>query len=357
MKKHIIWTIAALLSLGALSGCGDSGMSDTAEYLSEIQADKYVTLGEYKGLTVNVAAPNVAPEDVDAYIESIVQQYPQSVAVEGPSQVGDAIVIDFVGKIDGVAFENGSAEGHSYTLGSYQFISDLDEGMVGMSVGETRDVPVTFPEDYGTADLAGQPAVFTVTVQSIERAAETTELNDEYIAWLTSEQYSSVEEFRTYIEQSMWEDAQSTYQNNLLNAIADAVLANATFKGLPAGVVKRINTTLTESFTYYASMNGLDLATYMMYMGIIGADGDVEAVLAEHAELSARRYVAYQAIADLEGLAVSDEDVENNIMWEALNAGVTIEEYQAGIDMNGYREYLLLDKVSTFLEENNNIEN
>ncbi|MDR0220945.1 MAG: trigger factor [Lachnospiraceae bacterium] len=357
MKKHIIWITAALLSLGALSGCGNSGMSDTAAYLSEIKAEKYVTLGEYTGLTVNVAAPEVLPESVDAYVESIVLQYPMSVAVEGPAEAGDAIVIDFVGKKDGVAFDDGTAEGYSYTLGSYQFIADLDEGMVGMSAGETRDIPVTFPEDYGSADLAGQPAVFTVTVQSIERTAETTELNDEYIVWLTESQYSSVEEFRAYIEDSMWSDAQSSYQNDVLNALADAVLANATFKAVPAGVVKRINETLTSSFTYYASMNGLDLTTYLMYMGLLGADGDAEAVLAEQAELSTKRYVAYQAIADAEGITISDEDVETGILWQAMSAGVTIEEYQAGIDMKGYREYLMLEKVATFLTENNTIEN
>jgi trigger factor len=314
-------------------------------------------LGEYTGLTVNVAAPEVTQEAIDEYLEYIVQQNPKYEAVDGPAEAGDAILIDFVGKKDGVAFDGGTAEGCSYTLGSYQFIADLDEGMVGMSAGEVRDVPVTFPEDYGAAELAGQAAVFTVTVHSVERPAETTVLNDEYVVWLMGGEYNNVADFRTYIEESMWSDAQSAYDNEVLNAIADAVLANATFNAVPAGVVSRINTSLVSTFSYYASIYGLDLATYLMYMGMISSYEEAETVIAEQAELNTKRYVAYQAIADREGISVSDEDVETSLMWQAISSGVSIEEYQAQIDMEGYREYLMLDKVANFLAENNTIVN
>jgi trigger factor len=359
MKKHLVWILAALLSLGVLYGCGSSSSletSETAAYLKDIKADEYVTLGTYTGMTINVAPYEITQEDIDNYMELIVLENPKASAIDGPAEVGDSIVIDFVGKIDGVAFEDGTAESYPYTLGSYQFISDLDEGMVGMSVGEVRDVPVTFPENY-SPELAGQAAVFTVTVQSIERPDETTELNDEYIEWLTSGQYVSVVDFRAYLEEAMMSDAQAEYENNVINRIADAVIENATFKAVPTGIAKRINASLISTFAYYASVSGVDLATYLLELGIISNYDEAEAALAAQAELSTKRYVAYQAIADIEGLNITDEDVELALMWEALSSGMSVEDYQAQIDMEGYREYLMLEKVAAFLAENNNIEN
>jgi trigger factor len=354
MKKYFALLLAASLLMSVLSGCANKGMSDTAEYMKDIQADKYVTLGQYKGLELIIAAPAVTADDIDDYINNLMLEYPMLLPSNGPAAVGDEINIDFVGKIDDIAFDNGSAEGYAYTLGSYEVISDLDEGMVGMRVGEVRDVPVTFPDDYRSADLAGQPAVFTVTLNSIMAPVRDQELNDEYITWLTAESadaFTNVADFRVYIEEFLWREAEAAYEADISNQIAGLVVTNAEIASVPAGILNRNISFMTDYLNYYASLYGIDLSTFLYYFGYMNYDGDPEAVIAGMADASVRQYLVFQAIADVEGLAVTDEEFDIEVAREAEGSGMTVDEYLASIDVDGYREFLMLSKVAAFLLE------
>ena len=353
MKKQITMVLLAVLLAGVLDGCG-SGKSDTAEYLKDIKADRYVTLGAYKGIEVSAPLPEVTEEDIDATIEYYLMSFPMSEAVDGPTQAGDYVNIDFVGYLDGVAFDKGAAAGYDYTIGSYQFIADLDDGMVGMSVGDVWDIPVRFPDEYQSEDLAGQDAVFNVTMNSIERAVVDQTLTDEYVIWLTAEleePFSDVAAFRAFIAENIELEAQSRYENEIANLIAEQIIENAEFKSLPAALLARINSSLTANLTYYAQMYGMDLDTYLLLSGMVGADDEVADVIAVQAERSAQRYIAYQAIADVEGLNVSNAEVEDSITEMAEAAGVSVAEYKMGLDYEGYREYLMLERVTAFLNE------
>jgi trigger factor len=336
-----------------LSGCGSSGMSDTAEYLHEIRADKYVTLGEYKGIEINIASSVVTETDIEGYIAYLMMTNPMLIESNGPSAVGDEVNIDFLGKVDGVAFEGGSAEGYTYTLGSYQFIGDLDEGMVGMNVGDVRDIPVTFPDPYqNNPDLSGALSIFTVTMNSIMTPEENAGLTDEYVAWLMSGEMNTVADFRASIEEELRLEAQAAYDTELSNLIADTVMGNAEIKSVPSGYVRRISNSLTSTLSYYASMYGMDLKSYLVAFGMITSDQDPAVIITEQAEASAKHYLTYQAIADIEGLNVSDEEAEAEIAKMAAEYGITVDEYKEGMDVEGYKEYLMLMKVSDFLLAN-----
>lgn len=351
MRSKSAIILAAVMLVGLL-GCG-ADVSDSAEYLKDIDPDKHVTLGEYKSIEINLAPPAVTDEDIDNAISAIMQNFPLMESVEGPAEVGDYINIDFVGFIDGEAFPGGSAEGFDYMLGSYQVIPDLDEGMTGMSVGDVRDVPVTFPEVYhNNPELAGQPAVFTVTMNSIERALDDFALTDDYIDWLTEGEYTNIADFRALMSETLWQEAESIYENMLIVQLTEIVLGNAEFKSIPAGIIDRLSNALTETLSYYAMMSGLDVLTYMSLSGIITDDATPETIIKEEAEKTAQHFIAFQAIANNEGLNVTNDEVDAEIALMAEAAGINVIEYRAQMDIEGVREYLMLENVNNFLVDN-----
>ena len=123
-----------------------------------------VTLGQYKGLEVPKAEATVTDEEVEAEVDRMAQQNARIATVERPAQKGDTVVLDFEGFVDGAAFEGGKGENHSLELGSGQFIPGFEDQLVGVSAGESKDVVVTFPEQYGAKELAGKEATFKCTV-------------------------------------------------------------------------------------------------------------------------------------------------------------------------------------------------
>jgi trigger factor len=353
MKKYFCLILAAVLLACLCAGCGASATDDSAEYLKDIKAENYVTLGEYKGLSLSLSPYEVTETDIDGYIEMLMSYYPMVVSVDGPSQSGDEVNIDFVGKLDGVAFENGSATGYTYTLGSYQFISDLDAGMVGMMVGEERDIEATFPDPYsGNPDLAGKLTVFTVTMNSISRTKMDSNFDDEYVVFLTGGEYTNTADFRVVLGEELRLEAENTFEISKADGLAALVLETAEFNELPEGFVARFIASLTNSITYYASMYGMDLETYMYNAGATENYGEGTKVIREIAENNARQYLAYQVIANKEGLNVNDNELDRRIEEAAAAESAPIEQYRASVDLEAYREYLMFEKVSLFLEEN-----
>lgn len=350
MKKSVMLLTASVMLVGLLSGCGNKADNE-AEYLKDIKADKFVTLGEYKGIEVALEDVEVTEENIEESIASILQNYPMPAEVEGAAEEGFEVTFDFVGKKDGVEFEGGSGENQTLVIGSNTFISDLEQGMIGMTAGEVKDIPVTFPENYKSADLAGQDAVFTVTMHSVKNYPEQ-ELTDEYVDWLTMGENTNVADFRKYLQETMLESANENYDLAKSSMVAEAVVANCKFEKLPEGLVARIKTALTNNITSYASMYGMDMATYLINAQMMSADENAEEVIANEAQKSAQRYLAFQAIANAENLNVTDAEISEDITAKAEEAGKTVEEYEANLDKEGYREYMMTEKVSKFLAEN-----
>ena len=350
MKKYLTLVLSALMFVNLLAGCGSN--NDDAEYLKDLKADKFVTLGQYIGIEVFVASPEISDEAVENALAALVLNHPKLEPVSGPGQAGDVAIIDFAGSLDGVLFPGGSAEGHEYTLGSRSFIADLCEGMIGMSVGDVWDIPVTFPEDYHSPDLAGKEAIFEIKMHSLERAVELSKINDEYVAWFTEGMYTTVDELREFFRANMEQDALMAFETEVSNQITAFILENSEFKPMPTAMVTRIHDAIYSSLDYFASMYGLDVETYLMYAGLLTDGKTAEDVLTDQAEQTARHYIAFQAIADREGLSITDEEVRSSIQELAEASGLSVEEYMDGMDDAGYREFLMIDRVNTFLTEN-----
>ena len=356
--------------MGALmTGCGNAD-TDTAEttqesmaesetgteagtedygpeaYLSGINVADYVTLGEYKGIEGSVDAPVVTDEYLDSYIDYVLQSNMVTTEItDRPVEEGDIVNIDYEGKIDGVAFDGGTAQGYDLTIGSGTFIDGFEDGLIGAETGETVDVNVTFPENYQGEEVAGKDAVFTVTVNSI--SVETLpELTDEFVQGLDVG-VNTVEEYRQYAYDLLMEEEQATHDSNAEIAVLEAVMAGSQIQDPPEDMTNRYYNRIIDNMTYYASLYGYDLETFL------SMQGTSEDAIRESAAQAGQEIIVMQAIADAEGLSVTDEELDAEIETNAGSLGYDdVEEYRASLDVEGYREYMMSEKVLNFLLEN-----
>lgn len=369
MKKFITGAALALAGaalLGALmTGCGNAD-TDTAEstqesasesgteteeygpeaYLSGINVADYITLGEYKRIEVSVDAAVVTDEYLESYIDYVLQSnMVRTEITDRPVEEGDIVNIDYEGKIDGVAFDGGTAQGYDLTIGSGSFIDGFEDGLIGVQSGETVDINVTFPENYRGEEVAGKDAVFTVTVNSI--SVETLpELTDEFVQGLDVG-VSTVDEFRQYAYDLLMEEEQATRDSNAEIAILEAVMEDSELQDPPEDMVNRYYNRIIDNLTYYASLYGYDLETFMSVQNI------TEDSVRESSSDAAREIITMQAIAEAEGLQVTDEELDAEIESNAETLGYDdVEEYRASLDVEGYREYMMSEKVLAFLLEN-----
>lgn len=370
IKRKFLTAVLSVMLAGLLVACGGKGTDDTAstdangsgekggqetesaedagpEYLSDYTASDYVTLGEYKGAEVN------ADELLQQWIDNALAADAKMVEVTGRSvELGDIANIDYEGKMDGTAFEGGTAKGTDLEIGSGSFIEGFEEGVIGMEIGETKDLHLNFPDPYRVnPDLSGAPVVFTVTVNSIA-VRELPELTDEYVAGLGLNDYSTVEEYKSYMYDFMLNQEAFTAQK--ANIAIEAARENAVFQDMPEGMLNRMYNNLLNTASAYAYMNGMDVGQYTAYVYGGSAD-DYESILMEQAELMARHYILMGAIAEKEGIEISDSELEESISAEAsgyASYGYESEEaYKAAIDKEAYREYLLVEKTVEFLGE------
>ena len=316
------------------------------EDLPVYDASEYVTLGEYKGLTVEVDPVEVTDEQVMDKIASETKQ----TLTEGTVEDGDTVNIDYVGKIDGEEFDGGSAEGYDLEIGSCTFIDGFEDGIIGMQVGETKDLELTFPEDYHSEDLAGKDVVFTVTVNSISRVPELTdEVADSVVEGMTAEAYQ--ESVRQELEDSAKESQKSDAQQKLLQAVYD----NATISGYPE---ENLQYTINRAKNYYewlASMYGMTLDDYLTNYGM--TQDEFMEQIQPVAEEALGEEMTLRAIAEEESIEVSDEEYQAGLARYAEAQGMDDpSKLEEAYGENYIRNSLLQEKVLNFLYENATIE-
>ena len=334
--------------------------------LSEIKASDYVTLTEYDGITVEVSSTTVTDEDVENYINNtLTQSNPLLTQVDRPVQDGDTVNIDYVGKYADTkeAFDGGTAQGADLVIGSHSYIDGFEDGLIGAKVGETRDLNLTFPENYGATNLAGKDVVFTVTVNSISESS--TDLTDEWAAGLGYEDVKNLEELSVHVKKTLTDEAESNYKSELETKVIEAVTNGAEFKELPEKLVNRYMKQQVEQLNYYASMYSYmygqqlganDILEMMAQsQGFAGSDEDF---FKSTAVDMANQYVMFKAIADEQGITISDADIDEFLKEKFESASSTAyssyEEYKASIDLELYREGLMAEKVVAFLTEHAN---
>ncbi len=376
-KKGAALVITMALSLSMLAGCGDSknvsgtidstsdstsdsssSTSDTTD-TSDLTIDEYiavyaegVTLGDYIGIEYVPTSTEVTDDDVQEAIDTFVEEcgsYEED--YESAAQDGDTVNIDFVGSIDGVEFDGGSTDGAGYDLelGSGSLIDTFEDQIVGHYPGETFDVEVTFPDDYGNEELNGQAAVFTTTLNYIEIPVEA-EYSDELVAANTD--YSTMEEYEAYIREYLQESYEETALSYAQNDVMTNVINKATIDSLPQSEVESLTESVIANIESAAENYGIEYATYIYYFYGYSDEDEFYEYVVEVMEESVKEKMVVCAIAQAEGVTVTDDELQAYIETLAESYGTdtdTIEEYYSTTDL---LYYTLADKIMEFLLEN-----
>lgn len=267
-----------------------------------------VTLGEYKGIEATKEEVNVSEDMVNAEIQNLLDRGAKLVEAEEGyrAQLDDTVTLDFEGFVDGVAFEGGKAEGYSLQLGSKSFIDTFEEQLVGYAVGQEGEVNVSFPAEYFKEDLAGKPALFKVKVTGIKKL-EKPALDDEFAK---DNGFDSLKDLKTKKSEEIKVREEQRVESGYRNAILTKVIENASLI-VPASMINReINNRLVE-FENTLKQQGANLDMYLQMSGL-GMDGIVEQIR-PMAEGRVRRDIILAKVAEVEGINVSDEEVETKM--------------------------------------------
>ena len=265
-----------------------------------------VTLGQYKGLEVEKAQVTVTDEQVQAELDQMAQNVAAIETVDGPAKLGDTANIDFEGFDNGVPFEGGKGENHDLKLGSGSFVPGFEEQIVGMSAGEEKDIDITFPQDYHK-DWAGKAVVFHVKVNKVTETI-VPEMDDEFAKDVS--EFDTLEALKADIRAKALERAEKTAQTNFETACVDKAAENTTVD-LPNALIERELDTQMERFAYQLQMGGYSMEQYAKMMG-----GDVSTMrnaFRPSAEKQAKVSVTLEKIAEVENVAVTDEEIAAEI--------------------------------------------
>ena len=347
MKKKLALFMSMLLLAVSLTACGEKDKETDKTNVTEMNVDGYVTLGEYKGLAVTAPKVEFDAAEKEQLMRQVYNQYitAEQGVKEGAVKNGDYVNIDFEGKKDGVAFEGGTSTGYQLGIGTNAFIPGFESGLVGVKVGETVDLNLTFPENYGNAELAGQEVVFTVTVNFIYP-----EYEDEIVASWGEDIYKTVDELDAYVEDYLLLMSQNNYDYVVENAVITQFIQNCVFKGeVPQDMLDEYRVRLMESVESEAAMYGLDAESYCQYMNGVTLNDFLDTYAVE----SVKQLIALQTLANKEGLMRTDEELDKAIS-EAATAGgyATVEEFMGENTKEDYREYYMIEDTIAFLVEN-----
>lgn len=319
-------------------------------FTAEVAVKPEVTLGEYKGLSVDKVSNRVTAKEIDAKLEEEQKKNARTVVVEDRAvQDGDEVVLDFEGFVDGVAFEGGKGENHPLEIGSHSFIDTFEDQLVGHNAGDEVEVNVTFPEKYQAADLAGKPAVFKVKINEI-KTKELPELNDEFASEVsefdTLAEYK--EDLRKHLEVEKENEAKRTKEDEAIKKIID----KSTME-IPEAMIDTQCENMVNEFAQRIAQSGLSMEQYMQFSGMT-IDGLKEQVRPE-AETRIKSSLVLEQIAKDENIEVSEDEINAEIEKMAAQYGMEadkLKEYLGEAEKESIKRDLSVTKAVDLIMEN-----
>lgn len=319
----------------------------TAELMAGIDVEKCVTLGDYKGVTVEKTIQSVTDEDVQNEIDNALANYP--VEVDQAAKEGDTVNIDYVGKIDGEEFDGGSDQGADLKLGSGKFIDGFEDGLIGARKGETRTLNLTFPEDY-TQDLAGKAVEFTVTVNAVKEPLS--EPTDQWVAD-NIEGYDNIADYKAGIRSEQEENNEQTAENQVRYAAWTQVIDNCTINEYPETLVEVGKKLYEQQVETYAKYAGMELNAYIESSGL--TQEEYQSNMEEYGKNVAAQALVCQAICDKEGFAIGDDDYQKALQDMLTEYGCTEDELIQTYGQDNVEQSIMLNRVSNLILENANV--
>ena len=310
-----------------------------------------VKISSYKGMKIQQYAYTVKDEEIDAELNRLLDRNARKVEIsDRAAQNGDIVNIDFVGTVDGVKFDGGEAQGFDLTLGSGQFIPGFEDQVVGMNIGEKKDINVTFPENYQAEALKGKPAVFAVTLNKIQ-GKEHPELNDEFIKEATGSE--SVEAYKAKTKERLQANATRRANDDTENSILDAIAANTEVE-IPQAMIDREIDSLVQKFEYQLMYQGLKLADYLEFLKV--SEADFKKNYQAQAEKNVKNQLIISHIINEEKIEATEEEVDAKIAEQAKSVDKTAEEYKKNMDPRQFdyiRSDIIITKLFETLKANN----
>lgn len=373
MKKKVVATMLAACMAVSLTACGnsDSSQKNTAETKSASDENKtdseetkeeeirivsvkdvsdYVTIGDYKGFTLDRYTQAVTDDDVDAQISYELQDKVTEVT-DGTVENGDTVTINYTGTVDGKEFDGGSAQDYDLVVGEGSMgIDGFEEGLIGMKKGETKELTLTLPEGYSENDsLSGKEAVFKITLQKFARVPE---LTDDWVAANTD--YKTVDEYKQSVRDELEKQADMAADNQLYEDAWYEVLDASEVKKYPEEDIKKAEENHKADTEQTAKDNDMELSDLLESWGMTEEDFDEECK--SYAESKVEQNLIVQGIIDAEGLSLSDaetEELKNNLI---LDYGVaSIDELIETYGEDEVNESLALLRVEKFIVDQSTV--
>ena len=326
------------------------GAGKNLQFTCEVFVKPDVTLGEYKGVEVKREHTLVTEDEVNAEIEKERNKQAAEVAVDDrPVAEGDTVNLDYSGSVDGVKFAGGTAENQTLKIGSHTFIPGFEEQMVGMTIGEEKDLNVTFPTEYHAKELAGKEAVFHVKVNGITET-QLPALDDDFAKDIS--EFDTLDAYKADVRAKLEAQAAERDNNVFTNAVIGKVMENATVE-IPEAMIERQIDSMIRNFEARLAQQGLKLADFMKYTG--QDEKSFRGQYRDQAEKSVRANLVLEAIENVENFEVSDEEIDAEIEKFAKQIGQSVEELKKNLT-EGDREYfkadVIRDKAVKFLCDN-----
>ena len=326
------------------------GTGKNLQFTCEVFVKPDVTLGEYKGVEVKREHTLVTEDEVNAEIEKERNKQAAEVSVEDRAVAeGDTVNLDYSGSVDGVKFAGGTAEAQTLKIGSHTFIPGFEEQMVGMNIGEEKDLEVTFPEEYHAKELAGKKAVFHVKVNGITET-QLPALDDDFAKDIS--EFDTLDEYKADVRAKLEAQAAERDNNAFTNAVIEKVMENATVE-IPEAMVERQIDSMVRNFEARLAQQGLKLADFIKYTG--QDEKSFRNQYREQAEKSVRANLVLEAVENAENFEATEEEIDAEIAKFAGQVGQDVENLKKNLT-EGDREYfkadVIRDKAVKFLCDN-----
>ncbi len=340
VDEHNLWMIAR-------PELGIESIDENAVQLSfTVTVKPEVKLGEYKGLEIKKDEVSVSDEDVENQCKALQQRYAElEVKEDGSVENGDTAVIDFEGFKDGVAFAGGKGDNYPLEIGSGAFIPGFEEQLIGMKSEETKDINVTFPEGYQEPTLAGQPAVFKVTVHEIKTKV-LPEFNDELVKLAKIENVNTCEEFKEFVRKDMLaykqRQADEKFTNDCLSAVVDACEVE-----IPQVMIDQETDNMVNEFAQRLAQQGFSLDQFKQMTG--QSDEQIREQMSVDATNTVKVRLVLDAIAVAEGLEANEEEVNGEYARIADLYKMDVEKVKSLISADNIAYDLRLRRANTLI--------
>lgn len=333
-------------------GRADVDLGDPAEeggltIIAKVPVEPEVELGEYKGIEVEKETVKVLQADVKAELNRMAQRNARTETVERKAKKNDTVDIDFEGFVDGVPFEGGKAEHHELTLGSGAFIPGFEDQLIGCKAGDEKDVVVTFPEEYHAKELAGKEATFKCKVHKVEETI-LPEIDDEFAKDVsdTCETLDDLKkEITEHLKAERQEAADNAFEEKVLDAVIDGMKAD-----IPAAMIDSQVDTIVQDFGYRLQMQGMGLEQYLKMTGT--EMGAFRAMFQSQAERQVKTRLALQKVVELEGITVSDKELEEEYAKMAEQYKMEVEKVKAIVSKEALEGDLKISNALEFIKKN-----